>query len=158
MATPDLRVPTIPVDAEVRLAGGEKLSGRIYLPPALAGHGGPPRVEEWLNAKEAFFPFECQGGEGFLILNKDEILAVTVTASANLLPLPEDVEIPERRITVSVEGTPITGLLAVDMPKEHLRVLDVLNRAGDFLTLRDGDSHHLVQKRRITRVLEATTP
>jgi hypothetical protein len=40
------------------------------------------------------------------------------------------------------------------MPEEHRRVLDYLNRPGRFLTLRDGDRHHLVQKNRITRVQE----
>jgi hypothetical protein len=40
------------------------------------------------------------------------------------------------------------------MPEEQRRVLDVLNRPGRFLTLRDGARHHLVQKNRITRVQE----
>jgi hypothetical protein len=34
-------------------------------------------------------------------------------------------------------------------------VLDILNRPEGFLTLRLGDRHHFVQKRRITRVSEA---
>jgi hypothetical protein len=33
-------------------------------------------------------------------------------------------------------------------------VLDLLNRPGAFLTVRDGDHHHLVRKSRITRVSE----
>ena len=41
------------------------------------------------------------------------------------------------------------------MPEEHSRVLDYLNGRGRFVTLRDGSRHHLVQKRRITRVEEA---
>ena len=40
------------------------------------------------------------------------------------------------------------------MPSNHARVLDLLNRPGAFLTVRDGERHHLVAKARITRVSE----
>jgi hypothetical protein len=40
------------------------------------------------------------------------------------------------------------------MPINHSRVLDLLNRPGAFLNVRDGDRHHLVCKARDTRVNE----
>ena len=40
------------------------------------------------------------------------------------------------------------------MPAGHARVLDLLNRPGAFLNVRDGERHHLVAKARITRVSE----
>jgi hypothetical protein len=40
------------------------------------------------------------------------------------------------------------------MPEGRTRLLDVLNRPEFFLTLRDGERHQLIQKRRIVRVLE----
>ena len=40
------------------------------------------------------------------------------------------------------------------MPEANRRVLDYLNRPEAFLTLREGDRHHLVRKARITRVVE----
>jgi hypothetical protein len=44
--------------------------------------------------------------------------------------------------------------MVVTMPEGHSRVLDYLNRPQRFLTLREGERHHLIQKERITRVLE----
>jgi hypothetical protein len=40
------------------------------------------------------------------------------------------------------------------MPANHTRVLDLLNRPGAFLNVREGERHHLVPKSRITRVSE----
>jgi hypothetical protein len=42
----------------------------------------------------------------------------------------------------------------LDLPVNHSRVLDLLNRPGAFLNVRDGERHHLVAKDRITRVME----
>jgi hypothetical protein len=47
------------------------------------------------------------------------------------------------------------GDIAIDMPPNQCRVVDHLNRDELFLTLRDGEKHHLIQKRRITQVIEA---
>ena len=40
------------------------------------------------------------------------------------------------------------------MPANHSRLLDLLNRPGAFLNVREGERHHLVSKARITRVSE----
>jgi len=48
----------------------------------------------------------------------------------------------------------VSGLLVIDMPEGHQRVLDYLNRPDAFLIVRDGDREHLVRKQRITRVIE----
>ena len=40
------------------------------------------------------------------------------------------------------------------MPAKHSRILDLLNRPGAFLNVREGERHHLVRKSRITRVSE----
>ena len=48
----------------------------------------------------------------------------------------------------------VAGVLVIDMPEGHQRVLDYLNRPDPFLIVRDGDRQHLVRKQRITRVVE----
>ena len=48
----------------------------------------------------------------------------------------------------------LDGDVVIDMPINHSRVLDLLNRPGAFLNVRDGDRHHLVCKARVTRVNE----
>ncbi len=48
----------------------------------------------------------------------------------------------------------LEGDVLVDMPANHSRILDLLNRPGAFLNVREGERHHLVCKSRITRVSE----
>jgi len=45
-------------------------------------------------------------------------------------------------------------VLVIDMPAHLSRVLDCLNRPQMFLTLQDESRNHLIQKERITRVIE----
>ncbi len=82
------------------------------------------------------------------------MLVLTVPAHADAGDQVEGVALVERRVSVDCRGRRLSGVLSIDMPEEHRRVLDYLNRPGRFLTLRDGDRHHLVQKNRITRVQE----
>jgi hypothetical protein len=56
---------------------------------------------------------------------------------------------------VEAESRRLEGELLLDMPEHRLRVIDYLNRSEPFLALREGGVLHLVQKERITRVLEA---
>ena len=57
-------------------------------------------------------------------------------------------------MVVECAGQRLEGELLIDMPENHRRVLDLLNRAEAFLTVRVGDRHHLVRKARITCVVE----
>jgi hypothetical protein len=89
-----------------------------------------------------------------VLLNRQEILVLTVPAHADAGIEIEGTRLPERSVVIETGGRRLTGTLLIDMPEEHSRVLDYLNRPGRFVTLRDGARHHLVQKNRITRVQE----
>ena len=52
----------------------------------------------------------------------------------------------------------VAGEVVIDMPADRLRVLDLLNRAGRFLEVREGERRHFVRKSRITRVTERPAP
>ena len=149
----ELRVPTLALSAEVLWTDGLSLSGRIFVPVMASRHAGPMRAEEWINEPPNFFPFLPDDIETPMFLNKDEILALSVPASADPT-LPDHPESPARRLTVECGGQRFEGSVALDMPDDHARVLDFLNRPEAFLTLRRGDRHQFVQKCRITRVLE----
>jgi hypothetical protein len=128
--------------------------GRIFIPVASAKHDGPTRPEEWLNDDSQFFPFLPDEAAAPVLLNKRELLVLTVPASASEGEIPEGADNPVRRVAVEAEARRLEGTLIIDMPQNHLRVLDYLNRPEQFLTLRDGEVHHLIQKERITRVIE----
>jgi hypothetical protein len=153
-APKDFQVPRLLRHAEVLGTDGRLLRGRVFLPAAAQSHAGAMRAEEWMNDPAAFFPFLPDGEGTPVILNKDRLVVVTVQASADQDQTLDQVATPMRRVAVDCGAVRLEGEVVIDMPANHSRVLDVLNRPGAFLALRSGDVHHLVRKSRITRVRE----
>jgi hypothetical protein len=149
----ELRVPQVELSVEVILVDERSLRGVIFVPPAAAQHSGPTRPEEWLNDPASFFPFLADGEERPVLLNKHELAAMRVPAQANEEPLPEGVELPSKRVAVACRGRRFEGVLVLDGPAGE-RVLDHMNHHEAFVTLREGERHTIVQKNRITRVVE----
>lgn len=149
----ELRVPTVGLAAEVKSGDGRVFSGRIFVPAAASHHSGPMRPEEWINEPAAFFPFLLDREEAPVLLNKAEVVAVTLTS-----PPPEEELAPAedgvRAVMIECGALRFEGDLRIDMPEGQRRVLDTVNRPERFLTIRAGDRHHLVHKRHITRILE----
>jgi hypothetical protein len=149
----ELRVPTVATATEILCADGRSFRGRVFVPALASRHSGPMRLEEWLNEPTPFFPFRPDDADAPVLMNKREVLVMTFAAP------PLDEEGPEppaarRRVAVECEARRLEGVLVIDMPSHLSRVLDCLNRPQMFLTLREDNRHHLVQKERITRVLE----
>lgn len=150
----ELRVPTEALAAEVLCADGRSFVGRIFVPATASRHSGPMRPEEWLNDPALFFPFLPDDAEAPVLMNKREVLVLSVPAALDLGEVPEELLSPVRRVAVEAEEQRLEGTIVIDMPQTHTRMLDYLNRPEPFLTLRDGAQHHFVQKERITRVIE----
>jgi hypothetical protein len=144
----ELRVPMVTVPAEVLCADGRRFSGTVFVPAAASHHDGPTRPEEWINDGREFFALLPEGASAPLILNKEQIVAVTVPAGPSLHA---DVL---REVEIEAGGESFAGTLHVDMPENQQRVLDYLNRAPAFVPLYSGARLHLVHKRHIARLLE----
>jgi hypothetical protein len=65
-----------------------------------------------------------------------------------------DPDIPRRRIAIELGDRRIEGEVHIDMPLNHRRVLDYLNRAEPFLLVRTPARWYLVRKSLIARVVE----
>ena len=152
--THGFQVPRLLRAAEVLCADGRVLRGRVFLPAAAESHPGAMRAEEWMNDSVSFVPFLPDGEGRPVILNKQQITVVTVAASADHDEAMEQAGAPVRRVRVECGALRLEGDVVVDMPANHSRTLDLLNRPGAFLNLREGERHHLVCKSRITRVSE----
>jgi hypothetical protein len=148
------QVPRLLRAAEVLCADGRVLRGRVFLPATAESHAGAMRAEEWMNDVAPFFPFLPDGEGRPVILNKGQIVVVTVAASADRDEAADEVGSPLRRVRVECGALRLEGDVLVDMPANHSRILDLLNRAGTFLNVREGDRHHLVRKSAISRVSE----
>jgi hypothetical protein len=149
----ELRVPTVAVSCEILCADGRSFRGRVFVPALASHHTGPMRLDEWLNEPQAFFPFLPDDAGAPVLMNKRELLVLTFATPPPDEDNPESPS-PHRRVAVECEARRLEGVLIIDMPSHLSRVLDCLNRGQMFLTLHDGERHHLVQKERITRVLE----
>jgi hypothetical protein len=146
----ELKVPVETLQASLLCADGERLTGRLFLPPGASAPSGPMRPEERLNDADEFFPFQPDGQADVILINKEAVSVVT-------LSLPErDVEqaLPHRRVVVACDGREYQGSIVLDTPDTQLRVLDHLNAPGRFVAVREGKLEHLVNKRRIGRVVE----
>ena len=153
MSVSELSVPTVAVAAEVLCADGRSFSGRVFIPSLSSRHSGVMRAEEWLNEPARFFPFLPNDEGKSVLLNKREVLVLTVARSVES-GSDESPRSPHQRVSLECEDRRLTGEVVIDMPENRLRMLDYLNQADPFLTLREGDKLHLVQKERITRVIE----
>jgi hypothetical protein len=150
----EFKVPTVAMNAEATMADGRRFRGRIFLPTAAHDHTGSMRAEEWMNDGIDFFPFLLDDATAPVLLNKREVVALSVPASADRDRTLESVPLPQRRLVLECGSRRFEGTIVIDMPENHSRVLDYLNRPGAFLTLRERERHHLVAKGRITRVTD----
>lgn len=148
----ELRVPTVALPAEVACVDGRTLRGRIFVPAAASHHSGTMRPQEWINEPLPYFPFLSDESPVPVMLNKHTVLVVTLQAG-EVFGVDEPGGI-ERRVAVECGERRLEGVLHIDMPENHQRVLDYLNRFELFLTLREGPRRHLIQKQHITRVVE----
>jgi hypothetical protein len=148
----ELKVPTLATPAEVVCTDGRTFSGCIFVPVTSSTHDGPMRPEEVLNGGGEFFPFLPDAGGGTVILNKSEVLVVSVGRESDAAP-GESPDI-DRRVMVECPGRSIEGHLRIDMPSHHSRVLDYLNRPDWFLPVHDGGRVYLVRKHNIVQVRE----
>lgn len=150
----DLRVPVAALPVEVRYTDGRTVVGRIFVPATALHHEGPTRADEWINDGGRFFPFLPNDSAQSVLVNKEMVLAIQVPAWAAESDPSEQVPAPERVIAVECSGASFQGVVSIDMPTDHGRVLDYLNCDFAFLHLRVGGRHLLINKRQVSRVVE----
>lgn len=147
----DLSVPTVELEAEVLLADGRRLLGKVFLPPGTPRHSGAERPHEWVNDPRSFVAFLPQGAASAVLLNKHALISLSVAAQSD----PSDAERgPGHEVLVSLGTHELRGRLHVDLPAHQNRVLDLLNAPEAFLQLAEGDRHHLVRKAAIVHVVQ----
>jgi hypothetical protein len=148
------QVPRLLRAADVLLTDGRRYQGRVFLPASAESHAGPMRIGEWLEEPASFFPFLPDGEGRPIILNKDQLVVLTVPGASDMDNVHATSALPRQLVQVECGPQQVTGEVVIDMPADHLRVLDLLNREGSFLEVREVERHYFVRKSRITRVTE----
>jgi len=151
-------VPKRQVTAEVILPGRHPLTVKLFLNEYAEGHDGREKPSDVLNGPMTFLPVTDHQG-GVVFLRRDSVLAVSVAAveehQADVPRLEEldPVGVKSHQVEVMLEeGTTIRGVVTYLMPESQRRLQDFLNTTERFLALREDDTMHLVNKRRIVQV------
>lgn len=152
----ELRVPTRALSATVTCSDGRQFQGRLFVPETSMRHDGATRAVEFLNDRTAFFPFQPDEGGAPFVMSKRDLLYLTVSSEADVTSPSDEADVPVvvRKVTVECGSRTVSGLVRIEMPETHSRVLDYVNQPDPFLVVQEGDLHHLVQKKRITRIIE----
>ncbi len=146
------QIPRLLRATELVCADGRVLRGRVFLPATAEAHAGAMRVEEWLEDPALFFPFLPDGEGQPVLLNKEQLLMLTIPRASEEEGGPATAR--RRRVHVECGALRVDGEVVIDMPASQSRMLDLLNRPGAFLAVQDGGRCHLVRKSWITRVSE----
>lgn len=151
--TEELRVPTVPLVAEIRYFDERPLRGKVFIPARAYTHEGAMRPDEWINQSTNFFPFLADGAKRAQILNKRYVVVLTIEDMAvEAEPLAEFGF--AQRVRVECGTLTLEGVVSIEMPETQRRLLDFMNRPELFLTVRDGSRCHIIQKHRITAIAE----
>ena len=152
----ELRVPTRALSCTITCVDGRQFIGRLFVPETSMRHDGATRAVELLNDQSAFFPFQPEEGGPPFVIGKRDLLYLTVPAGADITSPADVEEVPlvAREVVVECGPRTVNGTIRIEMPENQTRVLDFVNQPAPFLVVQDGELHHLVQKKRITRIVE----
>ena len=134
------------------LTDGRILSAEIYLLSDVTRPGGVTNVEATLDDDRDFLPVTIDGRSA--LVGRDRIRFVEIDAEApgtsELLELSGSLDV----VSLTFDsGEILSGVLRSPAPAESMRMSDVFNRPGRFLTLTTGDVLVLVAK---AHVVEAS--
>ncbi len=151
----ELRIPTNALEVEIVSLAGESRAGTIYLPALSAHRSGTMTPYEWINESRPFFPFRPRDAEVSILINRDQILFLGYVPP----DIPEESDTPfvkTRFVEVFCGTQRLEGLLTIEMPEGHTRVLDFINQPDIFLPLWDGKRMLLIRKSQVINIRELT--
>ena len=151
------RVEKRRAEAEVLLANGASVRGSFFLAGSSAGHVGPERVADLLNAEAGFFPFEPAGADvsETVMINRAHVVSVRLLGRNSEPQLDSGYGVAvERRVDMLLStGARLTGAVRVYRPQGSDRLSDYArsNDAFRYIESRDGtfvvNSAHIVELR-----------
>lgn len=153
------RVPKRELTAEVTVVGRPAVAVTLFLSEQARSHEGYERPSDMLNGIDSFFPTLLSDGQ-LLLFQRDAVSVVSVPAESE-----EDVEgvlagsdgpgAPTiRQVEVVLEGGgALRGSVEYVMPEDRRRLQDFLNAGDRFLSVRQGDTVHLINKLRIVSIV-----
>jgi hypothetical protein len=150
------RVPRLRIAAQIQTIGRQVRHVALFLGDRAQNHPGPERPSDLLN-RGTFLPAIERDEIEFLSI--DAVILVSVDAelefgSDDLTSLDAALSATtHRRVLIELDdGTSLHGDLTYVLPAGQSRIQDYLNSKERFLSVRDGNQAHLINKRHVVLV------
>ena len=131
---------------------GETITGEMFLQPFARPDGGTERPADILNGAAPFFPVALPGGT-LILVAKEQVLSLATDAARDDYDERSKMAPPAVIEVRLISGETHSGAILLELPVEHSRLLDFLNRDDErFLTLHDSDHSLLINRRVIEHV------
>lgn len=150
-----LKVEKLPVEVTLIMLGGEELTGTIFLDMHSRHHGGPERMDDVLNSQTRFVPLVLKDGRTVLLNRQRIITAHCGTRECSDYELYAQELLTDIKVTIRLsDGRTIAGAVRIELPREHARLSDLLNRPEDFVRVLDCTTDYFVNRAYATWFLE----
>ncbi len=148
----DYRIEKNRCPVVVTTHSGETIAGEMFLQPFGRPDGGTERPQDILNNDEPFFPLSISSEETVLIA-KEQVFEVAVDFDPTDMEETESLSRPTVIEVRLISGATHAGAIFLQLPLEHSRLLDFLNRdCKRFVTLHGTDRRLLINRRVIERI------
>lgn len=149
----NFQIPTLRVDVEVILSGGSEQRGTIFLSENQISYTGKPRLEDFLNLDNRFFPFNREDGAVHL-LNKHRLVLLRSSEDDSGF-LVDQLMLKPRPVEIHLtHGLVVAGMIYSNLPRESLRVLDFFNQRDWFLPVYQDQKKTIVNAHEILFVVD----
>lgn len=152
-------IPKRKVPVRIRLTGGERIEGRVFLDYIDPIHRGEQAILDLFNNDSPWFPIETD--EGVLVVNRARVLLVEPAEGVAAALVRKESTPVFRRERVSLRtgaGIALDGRIAMDLPDEFSRVSDFLNFPEEFFAVETRSGPVLVGKRHVTALTPHEEP
>ena len=148
----DYRIEKSRSPVVIKTHSGETITGEMFLQPFVRPDGGTERPWDILNSADPFFPVAMSDGELFLIA-KEQVLELSTDVGRDEYDERSTLARPAVVEVRLISGETHAGAIFLELPAEHARLLDFLNRDDErFLTLHGSEHVLLINRRMIERV------
>ncbi|MFA6035114.1 MAG: hypothetical protein WC889_19610 [Myxococcota bacterium] len=150
------RIPKDPLQACIRVASGQQLSGRLFLDFALDETCLHERISGFLESEQMFFPFVPEGEHKSVFLNKDTLAVLDAEMESSWIEgvLTGDLLKKNSVAVTMTDGTEIRGELLSEVPEDLVRLSDRINSSSRFMKVMSGKRLYYLNTTHIARVSE----
>jgi hypothetical protein len=148
----DYRIEKSRSPVVIKTHSGETITGEMFLQPFARPDGGTERPADILNGRDPFFPVALSDGE-LILVAKSQVLELATDVGRDEYEERSRISRPAVIELRLISGATHSGAIFLEMPVEHSRLLDFLNREDErFLTLHGTDKLLLVNREMIEHV------